>query len=271
MKKSIALFLVLIFMLAFVSCKDKQNETPKIPTDSLLDFFSEHSDDYRAGGREEQFMMPNDETAVMLASKIDYYLDHVNCKNIMPDFDNITKVTDAEPFLNLAKFRTPSIDLNKLADYPDNPVTKLAQKLREEGNDIENIWYKSDILETLVRLFGENAKNNKNFAKFTGNLIFSTYFPDEEVYIMLGAIGGNSAIPQVVSYEKTEVGYVCEAFIYSSYAVVPWQDAPVLVKKDYENNPDKYPLYRYTFDDNMILTKFEIIRNADISQYGISN
>ena len=270
MKRLTVLFFVVLFLLAFVSCKDKQSEAPKIPKDSQLDFFSEHSDDYRAGGREEQFMMPNDETAVMLASKIDYYLDHINCKNILPDFDDIKKVTDAKPFLNLAKLRTPSVDLNKLENYPDNPVTKLVQKLREEGNSVESVWYKSDVLETLVRLFGENARDNKNFTNFTGNLDFCEYYPEEDVYIMLGALGGTAAIPQVISYEKSEVGYVCEAFIYNSYAVDPWQDAPVKIKADYENHSENYPVYKYTFDDGMVLTKFEIIRDKDISQYGIS-
>ena len=261
------IFFAMLIMLIFSGCEKSPanaNETvenilseSKTKTETNLFIFDENLDDYRTGGRQEQFMLPGDETVMMLAKVIsEKYLDHRNCRNILPNFDDITKITDAEPFLTLAKMRT----WGKSADnITDEKIRNLIKKLVEEGKNIEEIWLKSDIIETLVRLFGENAKNNENFYKFTGNLDYAQYYPDEEVYIAHGAMGGTVAIPQVISYEKYEVGYVCEAFIYDCYIVDPWQEAPVKVKSDYEKHPENYPVYKYYFYDNLILTKFEIV------------
>ncbi|MCL2159632.1 MAG: hypothetical protein FWH48_09515 [Oscillospiraceae bacterium] len=250
----------------------KKLDTQKLPTYKIPSW-ADDVENYDGGAICEQFMQ-HDETAAMLSNKVFLYLDYEG--NMLEDFNDISVVSDKSKFYSIAIRRAPYIlgeGLGSLytqlpKSYPNHVATKLLFDMMADGcYELDKMWYKSDVVDCLVYLFGDGVYSNW---ALTSNIPDNSYgkgryFGREEIYATFGSWGtAGGSVPQIIGYEKTSSGYICDVCIYHTDGLHLSDGTTVKITK---GNFDEYmaylPKYRYTFtwqvDGRLILSALETL------------
>jgi hypothetical protein len=177
---------------------------------------------------------------------------------ILPDFDDVTKITDVSVFQYFALGATPlvkavyTIDGISVKDqHPDNAIYKFIDNEAEKGNYIYDFCYIDDVCKTAAVLFGNENPVLFDFNKGNINIDFGAYTTTFAIYAEVGIITTNADInysePQIMDYEKTDTGYICETLILPEHRMV---DEVEITQDNISHYIDKMPKYRFTFTEN---------------------
>lgn len=163
-------------------------------------------DSYDGGS---QFVQ-EDETAKMLARAIYNLLDaYGNGLGIYePDSISMEKTTTA-------LFHTAPIDFSWemgregefSCDAPNHILAALVKRELESGRTPVAVYYADEVHKTAQRLFGPDARITD------GDEQPYYYYAKEGVYLLTENLGAATAVPQILSYQKTENGYQAEAVL----------------------------------------------------------
>lgn len=183
-----------------------------------------------------------DDTAARLARAVkplEWFVASVNA----PSFDSDHPL-DADLAARIAFDNTPRLDLSLLGDYPNHPVVKRIDQLREEEHVIIcDVIYADDAAAALERLFGVTGWEHHT-------VDYYNYFPEEGVYITYGDLIRGWGYPQLLSWEETENGYTCELILAdtrteSRYGTVNGQE---LTEENIQEIAAREAHYSFTFD-----------------------
>lgn len=182
-----------------------------------------------------------DDTAEMLAERISDYL--VNDTHPFEDFDDIKKISDVTGFIAMPFYneKIPKIkNINPALDSLDDEA--ISQRYNEMNTErqMRNKYYIDDLYIEIAELFGNenpalfeigesiNAENLSLYVDYKFGIIYD-----------YGDCPRFSGIPQVISYEKTNDGYECEAKVMPHLSEVTIEN--------YREIEDTLPTFRYKF------------------------
>lgn len=190
--------------------------------------------------------------------------------NVLEDFDGSSIYMPA--VIQTALYRTTPIAWQwesttgatpeYLGPFDDHVLSALIMRETYENRGITDLYYESDVQETIRILFGDEAKiNNLTVEPFV-------YYPAEEVYGRIGDFGGPVwSYPILTEMTAVENGMICEVVL--TYALD--KETPLTVRNSDEGLTAEnfaaltkdIPRLRYTFvealDGRMILQSLQTI------------
>lgn len=165
-----------------------------------------------------------------------------------------------------ALFHTAPIDftweMNREGAFtPSDPKHVLAALIKREiesGRLPVAAYYADEVKKTAAALFGEDAR-------LTNQDIFPYYYYEKEgVYLLMEELQtGESAVPQILSYEKTQDGYTAEVVLVQSVGGKLQLNGEALEKGNFTEKAAQEPRLRYTFvesGERLVLKSLEVKR-----------
>ena len=131
---------------------------------------------------------------------------------LMEDFDSTDAVQNSESFLATAFMQMYEQDRIREdpEEYPDDPVTKLRERLEADGTAVEAIYYTDDLRAWIADLFG--LGNPKLYESGDTIEMLSVHFEEEDGLAWIDWSARYQPLaPQIISITQTSDGYICEA------------------------------------------------------------